>query len=603
MFETRYLIKSANREAVIKVPEKQTDYAQFLTWLDSHPNDWLAVDTETTGLDIFSDEFKVRTIQVGIGLEAWVLHCEDWNVNDFGFLLNRDVVFHNAAYDVLALQAYFGLTLDWSRITDTKILAHLCDPRAKREGGVGHSLEELTAAYIDEDVATEVKASMTRMCRETGLKKAELFASIDDFNETYLLYAGMDVVLTYALRNILEPKVPAVSRDLIKMEHQLAEVCCNMEANGFLLDVEYAQGLSDKLLEDQEVWEAIAFVEYGTESVNANRQVAADLIESGVKLTELTATGEYKLNKKILEPLVEQGHPLAVAVTEAKRAKKWRTSWVDKFLDGADSKNRVHANINPLLARTARMSITGIPAQTLPSSDWTIRRCFIADPGETIIACDYQSQELRVLAALSQDRNMVEAFRNGADLHQLTADASGVERRVGKTVNFAYVYGSGAGNIAETCNISVPKAREVIKGFESTYPGVKKLSERLQREAKRKGYITTPTGRVLPVDKDRPYAALNYMIQSTSRDITATALLRLADAGLTKHLRLPVHDEVILSVPTERAEEICQTVADIMTVDFNGVHVASDHDVYGPSWGSGYVTEDSREEYEKTLED
>lgn len=594
----------AGREAVIRVIENGNDILDFSEWLNRHEGEAIAIDTETTGLDIFSDGFKVRTVQVGIGLEAWV-YIINPESRDGSFLdavvRGRDLYLQNAAYDYLAIRQYFGYELDWARITDTKILAHLVDSRAAREGGTGHSLQELTARYLDAEVADEVKGSMAKLSKETGLKKGELFAQIDVWNRTYLLYAGMDVILTYGLRNVLLPLVPASAKHLIGFEHRLADVCAQMEFNGFLLDREYAQGLSDTLREEQDVWEALALVEYGTESVNANAQVAEDLIASGVKLTKLTDSGQYKLDKTILEPLVEAGHTLAIAVTEAKRAKKWRTSWVDTFLEEADSRGLCHANINPLRARTGRMSITGIPAQTLPASDWMIRRCFIADPGHSIVSCDYQAQELRVLAALSGDQVMQQAFAEGADLHQITADSAGVARSVGKTVNFAYVYGSGPANIAETCGISFMEAKKVIQGFERTYPGVKRLSENLQKEAKQRGFITTPSGRRLYVDKDRAYSALNYMIQSTSRDITAAALLRLADAGFTKYLRLPIHDEVLACVPEEHAEWGARKIAEIMETEFMGVVIAADADVLGASWGGGYIDEDSKEAYEATF--
>lgn len=598
-----YNISIAGEQARIRFPETEDDRIRFWSWLDKHSGEPMAVDTETTGLDIFSHGFRCRTLQVGIGLEAWVipLEGEGSSISIPRVLDGRELYMHNASYDIMVLERSLGYTVDWGKVTDTRILAHLIDSRSRKEGGVGHSLQELTGHYLDEKVAADIKGSMATMAKETGLKKGELFARIDIDNDTFVQYAGMDVVLTYGLRNVLIPLVPEPSRGLIRYEHEVARVCTGMEYNGFLLDVDYARSLSEQLKQEQEVWEAVALVEYGVESVNSTADVAEALIESGVKLTELTTTGAYKVNKEVLEPLAEQGHLLAHAVTEAKKAKKWRTSWVEKFLDQRDSNNRCHASINPLLARTARMSITGIPAQTLPSSDWTIRRCFISEPGYTIASCDYQAQELRVLAALSQDENMIRAFEQDADLHQMTADASGVERSVGKTVNFAYVYGSGAGNIANTCGISVPKAREVIRGFERTYPGVKKLSDRLQYEAERNGFITTPTGRVLRVDKDRPYAALNYMIQSTSRDVTCRALLRLDAEGLLPYLRLPIHDEVVVSVPTQIADKAAAMVARLMAFDFRGVHIGTDADVYGPSWGSGYI-DDSSSDYQEYLD-
>lgn len=592
------------RQATIRIPETRRELEELTAWLTNHPNQPVAVDTETTGLDIYSPSFKVRTVQLGIGLEAWVLRTEALEITTEDlqtWLDGRDLIMHNAAYDVLAIRQFFGLELDWEHITDTRILSHLVDSRSSREGGVGQHLQELTAAYLDHKVAEEVKGSIAAMAKEAGLSQGEVFAHIDDTNPTYLLYAGMDVILTYGIKNILEPLVPNPSKPLIRIEHELARISAEMQHTGFLLDNRYSQQLSQQLQETQETWEAVAYTEYGTESVNANQQVAEDLQQSGVKLTERTSTGAYKLDKTILEPLAEQGHLLAIAVLEAKKAKKWRTSWVDKFLETQDNNHRCHAFINPLMARTARMSITGIPAQTLPSSDWTIRRCFIAEPGNTIISCDYQAQELRVLAALSQDENMMRAFKEGADLHQITADASGVDRSVGKTVNFAYVYGSGPANIAKTCGISLNKAKEVIQGFEKTYPRVKQLADKLQAQARREGQITTPSGRVLKVDQDRPYAALNYMIQSTSRDITAAALMRLDNEGLTPYLRLPVHDEIIASVPSEQAEEYAQRIARIMETTFHGVQITTDADILGPSWGSGYVSEEEREAYEATL--
>lgn len=604
----------AGNTATIKVLESRDDLPALEEWLEANTGARFAVDTETTGLDIFSPGFRVRTIQIGVRLEAWVIPVEEleYTPEDVEHLLvGKELTLQNAAYDVLAIRRFFGVELDWGSVEDTYIMAALHDPRSKAEGGHGKSLEELTNAFIDPEVAKTVKGSMSTLSRETGLKKGELFASIDTFNETYLRYAGMDVVLTWGIHHVLtgkleemQERVPEFDIQLLRYEHNVSRICAEMEWNGFTVDVDYTQRLADSLQEEQDLWEWIAEDEYGVDSVNSADQVASAILENGYRLNEFTATGKYKVDKAVLQSLSEQGFELADIVTAAKAAKKKRTSWVEKFLDGRDEDNRVHANIRTLAARTARMSITGIPAQTLPSGDWEIRRCFIPQPGNVVVSCDYQAQELRVLAALSGDKNMQEAFANDADLHQMTADASGVARKVGKTVNFAYVYGSGAGNIAKTCDITVQKAKEVIQGFERTYPGVKRLSDRLQAEAKKKGYIVTPTGRVLPVDPERPYAALNYMIQSTSRDITASALVRLDEEGFTPYLRLPIHDEVVAEVPEEHAEWGAARIAELMACDFRGVHIGSDHDVYGKSWGGGYVDRDSEEDvmrYEQTF--
>ena len=588
-------------QAKITVIEGNKEVGDFLAFCDESPV--VAVDTETTGLELFKDDFRVRTIQVGTPREAWVLPVEELEdlvpifKNSIGFF--DKIVMHNSAFDLLALRQAFGIEVPHNKIVDTKILAHLVDSRSKMDGGYGHKLEELTAHYISEEIATDIKGMAAREAKKLKVKKADYFKTVDLWDEAYLTYAGMDVVLTSGLHRILEPKVPSVSRDLIPFEHELSRVCMEIEANGFLLDRNYSQRLADKWTELEAQNEEIA-LEFGVEKVNSGDQVAAALLELGVKIPGRTETGKYQVNAELLEQCMESKDPkiaqLGEAVYEAKKYGKWRKTWVQKFLDAADSEGKCHANINPLQARTARMSITGIPAQTLPSKDWKVRRCFIAEPGEVVISADYQAQELRVLAALSGDENMIQAFAEGADLHQITADASGVARSVGKTVNFAYVYGSGPKNIAESCGITVDKAKEVIAGFERAYPGVKKYNQYLQNLAKRQGYIITGSGRVLKVDKDRPYAALNYMIQSTSRDMTARALLRIDKAGLTRFIRLPIHDEIVACVPEKFVDSALVRFADLMRDELPPVVVDTDAELYGKSWAGGYLDKDKPEE-------
>jgi DNA polymerase-1 len=360
-----------------------------------------------------------------------------------------------------------------------------------------------------------------------------------------------------------------------------------MERTGFLLDVDYTTELSDKLHES-EIECTRKAGQMGCENVNSTEQVADVLESRGVRITQKTPTGKRKVDKVLLERLVDDGDEFAHAVTEAKKARKWRTTWVDGFLNQADSQNRCHAAINPLRARTARMSITGIPAQTLPAGDWLVRQCFIADQGQVIGSVDFQAQELRVLAALSGDTTMQQAFINGDDLHQITANASGVDRKIGKMTNFLTVYGGGARNLAQQADISLDLAKKVIAGFDKAYPKVKPFSKKLQREAQMRGEITTPLGRVLPVDKERPYAALNYMVQSTARDVTCAGLIRLHEHGMTPYLRLPIHDEILVSVPEGKAQGAVRKIADIMSSTFQGVFMATDAQVGDRSWGSLY---------------
>ncbi|CAM4519115.1 DNA polymerase [Nocardia ninae] len=586
----------------IRIPETDADLTQFSDWIDGHKRHRIGIDTETTGLDIYSAGYRLRTVQFGTGTESWVVTVEKgqkhWHAARLAVARLERVLIHNASFDLQVLEKHLGVPMSdmWPRTTDTQILAHLVDPRGQEEGGTGHKLEQLTRALIDPVTADEVKGLMPRLAKKYKTNK-ELVWKVPELldDPEFMLYAGMDPVLARRLWDKLEPKVPHDSVHLISYEHELARVCTEMERTGFLLDTAYTEQFSAKLRteEDEAAFHALAF--FGVENVNSTEQVADALEELGVRIKARTETGKRKVDKDLLEQLAEDdpqigsvGH-LVAAVSEAKRAGKWRTTWIDGFLRGADPAGRVHPSINPLRARTARMSITGIPAQTLPSSNWTVRRCFIADPGQTVVSVDYQAQELRVLAALSRDPTMRRAFADGADLHQMTGDAAGVARPVGKMANFLQVYGGGAGTLSQKAGITFPAARRVIEGFERTYPKVAILAKKLENEAKANGFVTTPVGRRLPVDSGRWYAALNYVIQSTSRDVTGRGLLALDAAGWTPYMRLPMHDEVVASLPIEHAEWGATEIARHMRMDLHGVDIDTDPEVYGPSWGHGYM--------------
>lgn len=592
---------------VVNAVESEDDLEGFRDFIRCNGR-VLGLDSETTGLDIYSTKFECRTVQFGNSTESWVVPVERQGafllsvVEALGYVQHFSL--QNAAYDLQVFERALKVPMKmmWPKVTDTRILAHLIDPRGKDEGGSGHSLEDLTRRYIDPAIADNVKTLMRDLAKSHGTTKANVWKKVTYDDPDYQLYAGMDPILAIRLHRALIGRVPLSSRELIAYEHRLAEVCTYMERKGFLLDVEYAEGLStDLMLQESSSKEIV--LSYGCESVNSTDQVA-DVIEGfGVPIRGRTPTGKRKVDDSLLASLTQhRNHHLssfAEAVIKAKQAGKWRKTWVDKFLKERDEYDRCHASINPLRARTARMSITGIPAQTLPSNDWVIRRCFLADEGHRIVSVDYQAQELRVLAALSKDDTMIQAFKDGADLHLMTARAAfgdhvtkeGKERKWAKVVNFGRVYGGGAKTVAEQTGLDIRTAKRVVDGFDQAYPKVQQLSMRLQREAAQNGYITTPTGRRLPVDLDRAYSALNYLIQSSSRDVTGRALVRLHEEGFTPYLRLPIHDEVLCSLPADKSAWGASRIGEIMTEQMGPVTVGTDPEVGNRSWGSLYGSE------------
>jgi DNA polymerase-1 len=218
---------------------------------------------------------------------------------------------------------------------------------------------------------------------------------------------------------------------------------------------------------------------------------------------------------------------------------------------------------------------------------------FIADPGNVICSADYSQVELRVLAVLANEKAMKEAILGGVDLHDLTAERAGIPRKVAKMTNFLIVYGGGASKLARSANIPESEAKAAVRGFHKAYPAVKRFSNRLQdRSGHGARPVVTPAGRWLPLDRDKTYAALNYLIQSTARDLLAEALVELNETyGVSEGLLLPVHDEVVFQAPTDAALHIASEVGSIMSTELDGIPIDAEGEVYGPSWGHGYDTD------------
>jgi DNA polymerase-1 len=594
-------------ECDIFVPETHADLAGFAAFL-SRGDRPICVDTETTGLDIYSREHRLRLVQFGDDREAWVLRA-DLFADVAADALRRPLrlTAHNATYDALVLDRHGVARLEdlMPRMTDTRILAHLLDPRAKQEGGLGLRLKDLAAVYVDPS-APDTEEGLTAVFRSLGLTKATGFARIPIDHPTYLTYAGLDTILGARLLDELAPMVSGIGcDDLSEFEHHLQMLLAILQRRGMLLDVPYAEDLLAGLRAEGASHRAAAKA-LGLDNVSSPRQVADRLLAMGEVLTERTASGAYKVDRAVLSALADldrqlqpigsrEPNPVALAVVHAKRADKWASTYAQALLDLRDEADRVHPSIGALMARTARMSISNPPLQQLPSSDWTIRRAFIADPGQVIIAADYQAVEMRVLAALSGDATMRRAIAAGEDLHSFTAERvfgegfTSQHRKIAKAVGFGKVYGGGAATISRQTGADPSAVRAAIDAYDATFPGIKRYARHLQRAAEfGKREVVTPSGRHLPLDRDRLYAATNYVVQSTARDLLAQAIVDIFDAGLGDHLLIPVHDELIGQAPEADAKEVITEIGRVMESTFHGVHIASDPEVYGPSWGHGY---------------
>ncbi|MFJ8394372.1 DNA polymerase [Streptomyces sp. NPDC094144] len=600
----------------VNIPQTREDLEDFRRWAeDAARRGSIALDTETTGLDIFGDAFGLRTVQFGDSYTAWVIHWErgGWFQEVVLWVLRKlrpRLLIHNAAYDWLVLNQRAGVSLEeLAPLTrDTKIMATLIDPREPQEGGTGTGLKPLSGRWIDES-APDTQGDLTAVFRSLGLTKETGWRGIPLDHPTYNLYAGLDVILTSRLYPLLFAELSrlGVRSMLLDYEHEIARICATMQRTGMILDRDYCEKLDSKLEDEAERFAAKAR-RYGVDNVNSNAQVIDALQGMGETLTETTKSGNLKVDKSVLldladldlhswEPLgIRTGNPLADAVVRSKRAGKWRKAYVQTFLETVDANGRVHPMVNPLKARTGRMSITRPALQTLPSGDSMVRRALLADEGHVMVSCDFDAVEMRVLAAMADVRKMKEAITAGQDLHDFTASLvygpgfTKAHRKICKGIGFGKVYGGGPETIARQTGASLEAVERAIKTYDRVYPEIRRFAAKHTRIARGNNYVTeTMTGRRLPLDRWRTYAVTNYQVQSAARDVLGQALIDMDSAGLLPYLRLPIHDEVLASVPALEAEEYSREIEKCMTMSLGGVPITAGAETKGlRSWGSLY---------------
>jgi DNA polymerase-1 len=614
-----YPYEIAGEPVTVKVPETYDDLMEFKDWVwQANKRGPIALDTETTGLDIYSPGYRLRTIQFGDARTGWVILWElgGW----FQHFARRALDFitkvqiHNAPFDWAVLDRHasgdgFSASIETlaPKTIDTRLKAGLVDPRQPQEGGRGTGLKPLSAYYLD-PASPDTQGDLTAVFRSLKLTKATGWAGIPLDHPTYLLYAGLDVILTSRLDVALDAELAAldVRPRLIAYEHEIARICAIMQRTGMVLDIPYTVDLDSKLAEESVQFEAQA-LRYGVENINATRQVSEALLAMGETLTDRTASGAYKTDKAVLCALADidqnswaplgtrKPNPLALAILRSKRAGKWRSAYTQTFLDVVDSDGRVHPFINSMQARTGRMSVTRPALQTLPSSDQMIRRALLAEEGHVMVSTDFAAVELRVLAALADVKQMKRAINAGEDLHSFTArmvfgpNFTPKHRKISKGIAFGKVYGGGAATIQRQTGAPMEEVKRALAAYDRVYPEVRRMSNRWQREAYETGMVhVSVTGRRLPLDRERTYAVVNYACQSAARDCLGQSLINLEEAGLLPYMRLPIHDEVMCSVPEAEAKDYAREIEKCMTFDLYGVPIEAEAEVGKRSWGSLY---------------
>jgi DNA polymerase-1 len=548
-------------------------------------------------------------IQFGTDREAWCLPVGDgydWAIKKVLHQQDRTFDLHNAPFDTCALDKQ-GLVngADFiNRCQDSYIASHLYDPRDQKDGGVGHKLKHLAVEYIDPS-ATDGEDELKRVFKEDlKVKKlAEGWRTIPTNHPAYVLYGGLDPIWAWRLNDKLTPMVAESGQShLIDFEHEIQQITTRMILRGMPVDVPYTETLALDLSDEYDYWSFVALEQHDVENVNSNAQVADCLMSDGWEPEKFTPkSNEPKLDDDVLEDLARKGYGLAQAVLNAKRVAKRKSSYVDTILELRDGDDRIHPMIASLRARTCRMSASSPPFQQLPADDAQIRLCVVANPGWSIISSDYSQVEMRVLAAQAEEMTMIEKIRSGMKVHDIVATMmfgpgyTDKQYKLAKNTGFGEVFGGGAKTLAEQAStidhvVTLEDAKEAKKIFSEGFPGIKQWSRKMMDQAKRNGFVTvTPTGRRLPIDEKRLYSVTNYRIQSSARDLFCQDLITMSEVGLEEYMMFPIHDEILAQAPKAEAKDVAYEIEQIMTGEYYGVPIEAEAEIYGDSWGMGYL--------------
>ena len=375
------------------------------------------------------------------------------------------------------------------------------------------------------------------------------------------------------------------------LEMPLLPVLAGMEQSGVAIDAAAFRAFLDDVQGQLDQLTAHVYELAGTQFNIRSAQQLGDVLFNGLGLPapRKTKGGQASTSQQTLEKLAGQ-HPVVDSILQYRKLEKMRSTYLDPLPRLVDPQGRIHTTFNQKATATGRLSSSNPNLQNIPVRGplgKRMRSCFIAGPGRLLVSADYSQVELRVLAHVSQDPALLEAFRNGEDIHARTAalvydlppdQVSPDQRRNAKTINFGLIYGMGAQKLAQELKISTTQAKDFIARYFERLQGLKEFYEGVEASARKHGFVTTLGGRrrLLPdINSASGQAAalarrqaINTVIQGSAADIIKLAMLAVARderlRELDARLLLQVHDELLLEVPADAAEEAGALVARLM---------------------------------------
>lgn len=534
-------------------------------------------DTETTSLNELEAELVGMSFSYRNGLAYYIPLSEKRDealetLEIFKpFFEKEDVlkIAHNLKFDYKVLHQY-GVEIK-GNLFDTMIAHYLLNPDGR------HGMDYLSEMYLDYK-----PVSIETLIGKKG-KNQGTFRDVDLLEATE--YAAEDADITFQLYELFAPQLKKENlEDLFyKIEMPLMKVLAKMELAGVSLDENWLKQESKDLENDLKNLEIKIFELSGEEfNMNSPKQLGEILFEK-MKLdpkAKKTKTGQYATSEDVLQKLASK-HEIIKHILEYRTYQKLKSTYVDALPSQIDKiDNRVHTNFSQTTAATGRLAsvnpnLQNIPIRTLRGQQ--IRGAFVSGEGKKIISADYSQIELRLIAEISGEENMIKAFQNGEDIHASTAaklfgisleEVSKTQRSQAKTVNFGIIYGQGAFALAEQTGLTRTEAKQLIDSYYETYPKLKIWMAEQVQKARELGYVETLFNRkrhlkdinsanfVVKAHAERN--AVNAPIQGSAADIIKIAMINIDKVFEKEKLKtkmlLQVHDELVFEAPTEEVE-------------------------------------------------
>lgn len=544
-------------------------------------------DTETTGVNPTECDLVGISFSIKENEAFYVPISENYNeaksqVEIFKNILENENILkigQNLKYDILVLKKY-GIEVK-GKIFDTMIAHYLLNPELR------HNMDYLAETYLNYKTIHIEELIGSKGKNQLNMRNLDPKDICD--------YACEDADVTLKLKNILDPKLLEhnIHNLLYDIELPLTLVLADMENIGVKLDIKALKESSDSLTDEMQILEKSIYelAKYDF-NINSAKQVGEVLFEKLkiINNPKKTKTGQYTTSEEILESLRES-HPIVGKILEYRGLKKLLSTYIDALpllINKRD--NKIHTSYNQTVTSTGRLSSSNPNLQNIPIRDEQgkeIRKAFIADEDCTFFSADYSQIELRLMAHLSQDPNMLEAFNSGEDIHAATAakiykvpikDVTSDMRRKAKTANFGIIYGISVFGLSQRLTIPRSEAKELIDGYFETYPKVKEYMDNSISIAREKGYVETILGRkrFLPDINSRNatvrgYAernAINAPIQGSAADIIKIAMnniyKRFENENIQSKMIMQVHDELNFNVLNSELLHVKQIVVDEM---------------------------------------